>query len=122
VLWRQVLGMVAWVGVIAFLTSGPVVASLLVVLGGVTLADAWVSGIRKRQHTRSMLNCSPMACGVAMALLLVLAYPLYLFNRNKLRTIESADDFYWAVVVFGGIAYLSFIVLAIIAAFARQAI
>lgn len=121
-LWRQALGMVAWVGIVVFLAAGPVIASLLVVLGGVTLADAWISGIRKRPGSRSVVNHSPMAWGIAMALLLVVAYPAYLFNRKKLRTIKARDDFYWAVVVLGGIAYVSFVVLAVTTIFASRAI
>jgi hypothetical protein len=113
--------MVAWVGIIAFLALGPVVASLLVVLVGVTLADAWVSDTRTRTSTRSVLNRLPLVCGIAKALLLVVAYPTYLFNRNKLKTIEAANDFYWPIVVLGGIAYLSFVAIAIVAAFAHRA-
>lgn len=112
-LWRQILGLVAWVGVVAFLATGPVLAALLFVLGALTLADAWVSGVYKRPGARSVLNNSPMAWGIAMALLVVVVYPTYLLNRNKLRTLEGGNDFYWAIVAVGGAAYVLFIALAV---------
>jgi len=103
VLWRQVLGLVLWVGLLSLPSGGPFGAALLLTLGGVTFADAWKSGIYKQPGKRSFLNISPMAWGIAMALLLIVAYPAYLLNRNKLRTKESTDVFYWATVLLGAI-------------------
>ena len=76
---------------------------LALLLGGLTFADAWMSGIYKLSDKRSISNNSPMAWGIAMALLLVVGYPLYLINRNKLRTVAGPGLFYWAVVVVGGL-------------------
>jgi len=75
-------------------------------LGGVTFADAWVSGIYKRPDKKSFLNISPMAWGIVMALLFIVAYPAYLVNRNKLRTIKGPNGFYWTTVVFGAVMIL----------------
>jgi hypothetical protein len=47
-----------------------------------------------------------MAWGIAMALLFIVAYPAYLLNRNKLRTIHGSNAFYWATVVIGAIVIL----------------
>jgi hypothetical protein len=38
-----------------------------------------------------------------MALLLIVGYPTYVMNRNKLRRIQGANAFYWAVIVLGGL-------------------
>jgi hypothetical protein len=114
--WRQLLGLVAWAGVMAFLVMGPMVATLLVVLGGVALADLWRSGDKTRSGRR------PLALRIGNALLIVVAYPAYLLDFGKLRAIESADDFYWALVAFGGIAYLWFIGLGVASALAQAAI
>jgi len=45
VLWRQILGFVLWVGLLSFAATGPIGAVLSLLLGGVTFAGAWKSGI-----------------------------------------------------------------------------
>lgn len=109
VLWRQVLGFVLWVGLLSLPAGGPVGSILCFALGGVTFADAWKSGIYKRPDKRSFLNISPMAWGIAMALLFIVAYPAYLLNRNNLRTKEGTNAFFWATVVLGGIVLVLFV-------------
>jgi hypothetical protein len=54
-----------------------------------------------------------MGWGIAMALLFIIAYPTYLLNRNKLRTIEGTRVFYWTTVVFGAIV-IPLLVLSIV--------
>ena len=103
VLWRQILGFVLWVGLFSFLASGPIGALLGLALGGVTFADAWTSGIYKRMGTKSFLNISPMSWGIAMALLFVAAYPAYLLNRNKLRTIHAGNGYFFATIGLGAV-------------------
>jgi len=103
ILWRQVLGLVLWVGVLSVPFSGFVVTLFKLALGGVTFADAWKSGIYKRPDNKSFLNISPMSWGIAMALLFIIAWPVYLLNRNKLRTIHGTNVYFWATVVLGGI-------------------
>src|ERR1700733_2046263 len=89
VLWRQLLGLVLWVGILSLVAGGPVRAALCLTLGGLTFADAWQSGIYKRPDRKAFLNISPMAWGIVMALLFIVAYPAYVLNRNKLRTIHE---------------------------------
>ena len=101
VLWRQVLGFILWVGPVSLLTGGPVGSALCLALGGVTFADAWKSGIYRIRGKKAFLNISPMAWGIAMALLFMVTYPAYLLNRNRLRTIQGPNAFYWATVVLG---------------------
>ena len=103
VLWRQVLGFVLWTGVLSFVAAGPLGAAFCLALGGATFADAWKSGIYKRPGQKGFLNISPMAWGIAMALLFIVVYPAYLLNRNKLRTVQGTNAFYWATVVIGGV-------------------
>ena len=109
VLWRQVLGFILWVSVLGLVAGGPVGAALCLALGAVTFADAWKSGIYKRPGQKGFLNISPMAWGIAMALLFIVAYPTYLMNRNRLRTIQGTNAFYWAIVVLGAIVIILFV-------------
>ena len=100
-LWKQVLGL-AIASVIFFIFGG-----LFLVLTGIfTFCDAWVSGIYKRPGVKSWLNISPMAWGVVMEGLLIAAYPIYLANRNKLKTKDSGSIFWILTIVFGALNLL----------------
>jgi hypothetical protein len=118
VLWRQLVGLVFWAGLLSLAAGGPTGSLLCLTLGGVTFADAWKSGIYKRPGGKGFLNISPMGWGIAMALLFIIAYPTYLLNRNKLRTIEGTKVFYWATIVLGAIL----IVLLVLSIVARAAL
>jgi hypothetical protein len=113
ILWRQVLGFLFWVGPPLFVVGGPIGTGLLLALGGVTFADAWISGIYKRPRERVFVNMSPMAWGIAMALLFIPTYPIYLLNRNKLRTTGGTNDFYWATIGLGALVIV-FLVLNLV--------
>ena len=110
VLWRQVVGFVFWAGLLSLPAGGPIGAALCLALGNVTFTDAWKSGIYKVPGKKAFLNVSPMAWGIAMALLFIVAYPAYLLNRNKLRTIHGSNAFYWATVVLGAIVIILLLV------------
>ena len=114
VLWRQVLGFVLWVGLPVLPCGGPIVAILALALGGVAFADAWKAGIYKHPDKRTFLNISPMAWGILMSLCLIVAYPIYVLNRNKLRTRHDTDAFFWATVVLGAVPLVSCLVSALI--------
>jgi hypothetical protein len=103
VLWRQLLGFVLWVGILSLVAGGPVGAALCLTLGGLTFADAWQSGIYKRPDRKTFLNISPMAWGIVMALLFIVAYPAYVLNRNKLRTICRTNAYFWALTIVGAV-------------------
>src|ERR1700685_3905497 len=109
VLWRQLVGLVLWTGLLALPAGGPLGAILCLTLGGVTFADAWKSGIYKQRDRKSFLNISPMAWGIAMALLFIVTYPAYLLNRNKLRTIRGTNAYFYAVIVIGGLVLTLFL-------------
>jgi hypothetical protein len=118
VLWRQLLGFVFWVVLFSLPGRLPGVV-LCLALGGATFADAWKSGIYKRPGVRSFLNISPMAWGIAMAALFPITYPMYLLNRNKLRTIHGTDAYYWIAVALGVLVIL-LLVASILARFGGQ--
>jgi hypothetical protein len=103
ILWRQLLGFVLWAGLLSLAAGGPIGAVLSLALGGATFADAWKSGIYKRSGEKGFLNISPMGWGIVMALLFIVAYPTYLLNRGKLRTINGTNVFYWITVVLGAV-------------------
>jgi hypothetical protein len=107
VLWRQGLGLVLWVGLPVLACGGPIVAMLCLALGGVTFADAWKSGIYKHPDKQAFLNMSPMAWGILMSLFFILAYPIYVLNRNKLRTRQGTNAFFWAIIVLGAVVLVS---------------
>ena len=106
ILWRQLLGLAFWVGVGSFFVGGP----LGLIPGPVAWGRqdnlrrcAWTSGIYKQPGKIAFTNMSPMGWGIAMTLLLVVGYPTYVMNRNKLRRIQGTNAFYWAVIVLGGL-------------------
>ena len=115
VLWRQLTGLVLWVSVFTYFSGGLYLAVFALVLALVTFADAWLSGIYKDKSKKSFLNNSPMAWGVVMALLFIVGYPLYLINRNKLRTRQGGNAFFMATIILGAIGIV-LIVLNFIAA------
>ena len=80
ILWKQLIGL-SVASIIFFFFGG----ILIVLLGVFTFCDAWLSGIYKKKNVTSIINISPMGWGIAMEGLLILAYPLYLINRNKLK-------------------------------------
>lgn len=101
VLWKQVLGLTI-ASVIFFFFGG-----IFLVLAGVfTFCDAWVSGIYKRPGVKSLLNLSPMAWGIAMEGLLIVAYPVYLMNRNKLKTKGTNNTFWILTILCGALSLL----------------
>ena len=84
VLWRQVTGLVLWLGVLFYLqfrVAGPFFASFGLLIGGVTFVDAWISAFKARGN-KSMLNMSPMAWGILMSWVSFLALPVYLLNHD----------------------------------------
>ena len=101
VLWKQVLGLTI-ASVIFFLFGG----IFLVLTGVFTFCDAWVSGIYRRSGVKSWLNISPMAWGIVMEGLLVAAYPVYLMNRNKLKTKGTNNTFWILAILFGALSLL----------------
>jgi hypothetical protein len=92
-----------WTGLLSLPAGGPISAACCLALGGVTFADAWVSGIYKRPGAKSFINISPMSWGIVMALLFIVAYPTYLISRNKLRTVNGGNGFFIATIVVGAI-------------------
>jgi hypothetical protein len=103
-LWKQLIGLCV-TGVAVLLFYGPA-GILIVAAGAVVFADAWIAGIFKRPGGSGLLNNSPMVWGIATMGLLVVAYPLYAFNRNRLRTRPGKSGLFIAVNVLGGLSCL----------------
>lgn len=105
---RQLIGLVLWVGVISAL-AGPYFFTVCLTLATLTFLDAWKAGIYKRGDTRGFLNVSPMTWGIAMAFIFVVAFPVYVLHRRELRTIQSTNAFYWALVTVGATLIVTFV-------------
>src|SRR5262245_884232 len=103
VLWRQLLGLVLWLGILGYLARGFAGAAAALLLGGLAFADAWRSGIYKDPNQKSVINLSPMGWGIAMPFLFIAIYPLYLFHRNKLRTRNNGNGFFIAIIIIGAV-------------------
>jgi hypothetical protein len=97
VLSRQLVGLLMWVGLPSLLLGvGTCVVCLTLAL--LTFGDAWKCGIYKHSDKRGFLNVSPMAWGIAMAFLFIVAFPAYLLHRTELRTTQGTNRFYWGLV------------------------
>ena len=97
-LGKQVLGLA--IGSVIFFFSGGILGVLTMVF---TFCDAWVSGIYKRSDVKSVLNISPMGWGIVMGGLMLVAYPVYLLNRNRLKTKGQNNIFWILTIIFGGL-------------------
>ena len=118
VLWRQLVGLVLSLGILGYLARGFAGSALALLIGGLTFADAWRSGIYKDPSQKHVLNMSPMGWGIAMPVLFIAIYPLYVFHRNKLRTRNNGNGFFIATIIIGAVM----LVLAIVAFISRGAV
>lgn len=103
---RQLIGLILWVGLLSCLL-GVYAFIVCMTLAILTFLDAWKSGIYKRRDAQGLLNISPMSWGIAMALILIVAFPVYLLHRSELRTIQSTNGFYYALVSVSAILIIS---------------
>ena len=97
VFWKQAIGL-AGLGVLTVLVHG---GPVLFLLAAATFIDTWQSGIYKRRNNKSLLNMSPIGWSFVVAGLFIIGYPMYLINRNKLKTRENENIFYYAVIILG---------------------
>jgi hypothetical protein len=86
--------------------SGWPATILIVTVGVLVFADAWMAGIRRRPNESGFLNISPLAWSIAINLLFVVSFPLYLLNRNRLRTRKGSTAIWGLIIVFGGLLML----------------
>ena len=100
-LWKQIVGLTI-ASIILFFFGG----IFLVLTGVFTFVDAWSAGIYKRPHTKSFLNISPMAWGIAMEAFLLITFPLYLIKRNSLKTRKGNVAFFALTIVFGTLTFV----------------
>lgn len=107
VFWRQVAGLVFWITLVCFVAGGIVGVALGLLIGAVTFADAWTAGIRKHSEEKSFLNLSPMSWGIGVSLLLIVGFPAYALNRNKLKTRPGSRALFVSVLVVGTLAFVA---------------
>jgi len=103
-LWKQILGLSIATTIFIIYSKGWGI--YLALVGIFTFIDAWTAGIYKHKGVKSFLNISPMAWGIVMEGLTIVAYPLYLINRNKLKTKDGKNVFFILTIIFGGIILL----------------
>jgi energy-coupling factor transporter transmembrane protein EcfT len=99
--WPQLLGLILPVGCILYFLTDPIFTAFMLALGLAAFADAWTSGIYKDPSKKSFVNISPMGWGLAITMLFIVGYPVYLLNRNKLRTRQAGNGYFIATVVLG---------------------
>lgn len=107
ILWRQLAGLVFWITLVCFVAGGLVGVVLGLLIGGVTFADAWTAGIRKQSGKKSFLKLSPMSWGIGVSLLLLVGFPAYALNRNKLKTRPGSRTLFVSVLVIGSLAFVA---------------
>lgn len=97
-LWKQIAGL-SIASIVVTLLGG----IILVPAGVFTFADAWTAGISKKKNSESFLNMSPLAWAIVMLGLLLIAYPLYIINRNKLKTKKGSLAFFVITILSGAL-------------------
>jgi len=126
-LWKQILGLTLFTIILQlpqfYHRSFSILDILWVLMGVFTFCDAWSSGIYKKKGIKSLrsfefqmesfINLSPMGWGIAMQFLTIITYPLYLVNRNKLKT-KPNNNIFFIFTIITGILALGPFVLAIV--------
>lgn len=99
--WKQCL----WFGLMSafVLVFGWPGSILVVAVGSLVFTDAWMIGIRRKPNNSGFLNISPFAWGVAVNLLPIVSFPLYLFTRDRLRVRKGSTVVWLLLVVLGGL-------------------
>ena len=78
----------------------------VLIIGVLVFADAWIAGIRKQPRPDEFRYISAMGWGVATDLLFVVAFPLYLLNRNRLKSRQGSTALWLLLVVMGSVTLL----------------
>lgn len=75
----------------------------MVIVGAFTFIDAWTAGIYKIKDKKTFINMSPMAWAIAMEGVLIVTLPIYVLNRNKLRTTNGNTAWFVLTILSGAI-------------------
>ena len=115
ILWKNILpvAIVALLMILLFRLGGVFLAFASVLV----FADAWQAGIHKITGKSSFLNISAAGWAIACILMFVVAYPIYAFARNRLKTKPGNTALFVAVNVVG-VLLLLLSLLPILAFFA----
>jgi hypothetical protein len=104
--------------VVMLLVAGPA-GILIAATGAVVFADAWIAGVFKKRGESAFLNISPMGWGIFTIGLFVVGYPLYAYNRNRLKTRPGKGVLFVAVNVLGALTCLLVVIPLIVRAMHR---
>ena len=87
--------------------AASLIGGVIVSLAGIfTFLDAWHSGIYKTPGRRAITNMSPMGWGITMMWLFIITYPIYLLRRNRLKTKDGSNVFWYLLHVVAAILIL----------------
>lgn len=102
---KQLIAFVIFSVLFAFFTS-----PVILVAGIFTFIDAWTAGIYKDKNKKSFLNLSPAAWAIAMEGLLIVTLPLYIINRNKLKTKDGNIAWFVLTIIAGCVPLIAFLI------------
>jgi len=105
ILWRQMIGLIV-LGAIVF-AMYHAKGLFFFLIGAATFIDTWQSGIYKKRNINSLLNMSPIGWTFVVSGLFIIGFPMYLINRNKLKTKENDNIFFYAVIILGALLMYS---------------
>ena len=99
---------------VAFLSflAGTWLTLPFVISGVLVFADAWIAGIRRQPDGRGLYRVSPLFWGIFVEFLAIVALPLYLLNRNRLRAREGSTLLWVLTIIVGGATVLLFPLVA----------
>ena len=101
---KQCLAMCVVSALVALESRWPA-ALLLIAAGGSVFADAWTAGVGRETNGRGLKRSSPLLWGIFAELFPVVALPIYLFNRRRLRS-RTGNKVLWVLIVGVGVVIL----------------
>ncbi len=74
---------------------------LLILLGILIFTDAWLAGIYKKSAIKSFLNISPMGWCIGTIVIYFVFFPIYVANRNRLKTKKGYTIVFVFIILVG---------------------
>ena len=88
-------------------------SGLPVIIGIFTFCDAWKSGIYRRKDKKSLVNLSPAAWGIVVQAVFLLFFPIYMVNRDSLRTRKYNNVYLILAIIVAALYFLPYFIQAI---------
>jgi hypothetical protein len=101
---RQCLAMCVVSALVALASRWPA-ALFLIAAGGTVFADAWTVGVGRGTKGPGLKKISPLVWGVLAGLSPVVGLPIYLFNRNHLKS-RAGNKVAWVLIICIGLVGL----------------